>query len=61
MLLGQNPKFHAKKEIHAHTKFQLEIPKNRGKICNDVNILKSKNWISGENSGNVSKFKKPKI
>ena len=37
---------------------QLEIPKNRGELLNDVNIAKSKNWKNGKNSRNFSKLKK---
>ena len=40
---------------------QLEIPKNRRELQNEVNIAKSKNFKNGENSRNFSKFKKQKI
>ena len=40
---------------------QLEIPKNRGELYNDVNISKSKKWKNNENSGIFTKFEKPNI
>ena len=40
---------------------QLKISKNREELYNDVNISETKNWNNCENTGNFSKFKKPKI
>ena len=40
---------------------QFEIPKNRWKLYNNVNIAMAKNGKNGEYSGNFSKFKKLKF
>ena len=40
---------------------QLEMPKNRGELYNDVNISKSKNWKNDENREIFSKYEKPNI
>ena len=39
---------------------QLEIPKNRGELYNNVNIAKSKNWNSVKIRGNFFKIQKNK-
>ena len=40
---------------------QMEIPKNRRKLYNDVNISMSKNWKNGKNSRNCSKFEQNQV
>ena len=46
------------KSINFRKVAQLEIPKNRGELHNNANIAKSKKLKNGENSRNLSKFKK---
>ena len=40
---------------------QLEIPKNRGELYNNVNIAKSKNWKTGKIQEIFRNSKKTKI